>query len=615
MNFRKLGKHTCAFWAACMFAISCKGFSGVFTDDKPAAFVPGSTINLPLAGGGFQSATVIDMNGDGVADGLDLDGNGVPEILFVSLGANRAIGLDVNGDGLIDYYLIINFDGTNTIQTARTSGSAVKVTSDAQGATGFDTPGASGSAQNILTQIRNDSTAPTIAASPTGGTFTGAQSITLTCSDAVACNAIAYTTDGSTPSFSGSSATIKAGGSVSLSLSSTTTVRFITRDAKGNVSAVGTQTYSIGCVLVGGGTNCALTLSGNVSTPYGPVTGSSTAGDTDGVGNAARFNNPAAIVSDGSNIYIADTSNNKNRKIVISTGAVTTLAGPTAGCYNTCPAGDTDGSATIARFNSPTGITYFNGYLYISDQTNHKIRRIDVSNGTTNTIAGPAAGCYPSCSAGDADGTGNTARFNVPVGITTDGINLYVADYTNYKIRKIAIASNVVSTLAGPLPGTIAGGTTDATSNTARFFQPYGMTVAGNILYVAEYGNNKIRGINLSTNAVTTVLGPIPGSTTADDTDASGTASRFNRPRHIATDGTYLFIVDTNNSKLRRADLSTGVVTTLAGPAAGCYSTCPTGDSDGSGNAARFNNPMGITTDGTSIFVTDSGTAKIRKVQ
>jgi len=231
--------------ALLLFSAYCKGFSGVFTDDKPAAFMPGSVINLPTSSGGFQSATVIDMNRDGVADGLDLNGDGIPEILFITLNASRAVGLDLNGDGVIDYYLIINFDGSNTLQTARTGGSPVKVTTDASGATGFDTVGAGGSAQDILTQIRNDATTPTIGASPAGGTFAGPQSITLTCSDSVACNAIAYTTDGSTPSFSGSGNTIVVGKSAGLTVSATSTIRYITRDAKGNVSGIGQHTYTI----------------------------------------------------------------------------------------------------------------------------------------------------------------------------------------------------------------------------------------------------------------------------------------------------------------------------------------------------------------------------------
>lgn len=243
---------------ALMASISCKGFSGVFNDDKPTAFIPGSVVNLPTASGGFQSATVVDMNGDGVADGLDLDGNGIPEILYISLGAERAIGLDLNGDGVIDYYLVIYFQGNITLQTARSGGTPVKVTTDANGATGFDTSGAGGSAANILTQIRSDSTAPTIGASPAGGTFTGPQSITLTCSDSVACNAVAFTTDGTDPNFAGQTSIIVPGGKATRTLSSTTTVRYITRDAKGNVSGIGQQVYTISG---GGGGNCVLNSS------------------------------------------------------------------------------------------------------------------------------------------------------------------------------------------------------------------------------------------------------------------------------------------------------------------------------------------------------------------
>jgi hypothetical protein len=255
---RKLSQYTLICLA--ITAMQCKGFSGVFDDSKPAALMPGATVNLQDANGGVQTARVIDVNGDGVADGLDLDGNGIPEILYISLGAERAMGLDLNGDGVIDYYLIINFDGSLRLQTARTGGSEVKVTSDANGVTGFDTAGTGGSAANILTQIRNDNTPPTISASPAGGAFTGAQTITLTCSDAVACNAIAYTTDGSTPSFSGGSGVITVGGSVTLTLSVTRTLRFIARDAKGNVSAVGQETYTI---TGGGGGN--FTIGGTVS--------------------------------------------------------------------------------------------------------------------------------------------------------------------------------------------------------------------------------------------------------------------------------------------------------------------------------------------------------------
>ncbi|MBS0616607.1 MAG: chitobiase/beta-hexosaminidase C-terminal domain-containing protein [Spirochaetes bacterium] len=597
--------------------ISCKGFSGVFTGNTPAAFTPGATVNLPKAGGGFINATVISLNGS-TAAGLDLTGSGIPDILFipVSGGNGRVMGLDVNGDGVIDYYLVVNFDGSITIETARTGGATVNLTTDANGnVTGFDTPSASGSPQNIFSLIKNDTTPPTIAASLAAGSYTGAQSVTLTCSDNVACNAIAYTTDGSTPSFGPpANGTLIAGNTATLTVSATTTLKYITRDAKGNLSTVGSEVYTFGCALVGGSTNCALTISGNVTTPYGNSAGVTAPGDTDATGNAARFYGPRGITSDGTNLFVVDSGNNKIRKIVIATGVVTTLAGPAAGCYNTCPTGDLDGTGTAARFNTPIGITYANGYLYVADSNNNKIRRIDTTSGVVSTIAGPAQG---TTTVGDTDATANSARFNGPIGITTDGNSLYVADYTTYKIRKIQISTAVVTTLAGPAQGcspSCPSGDTDGASTTARFSGLAGLRLNGSTLYVADAGNNKLRAIDTNTGAVSTPIGPTQGTTTANDTDGTGNAARFRAATDMVFDGTNIFIADKNNNKWRRGSISTFAITTFAGPAAGCFPSCPNGDADGSGTSALTYWPEFLCTDGTALYATSSQ-HKIRKIQ
>jgi hypothetical protein len=93
-------------------------------------------------------------------------------------------------------------------------------------------------------------------------------------------------------------------------------------------------------------------------------------GSTDGTGTAARFNNPSGITSDGSNLYVADSGNNTVRKVVIASGVVTTLAG-TAGSY-----GSTDGTGTAARFNNPSDIITDGTNLYIADFGNNTIRKI-----------------------------------------------------------------------------------------------------------------------------------------------------------------------------------------------------------------------------------------------
>jgi hypothetical protein len=109
---------------------------------------------------------------------------------------------------------------------------------------------------------------------------------------------------------------------------------------------------------------------------------------------------------------------------------------------------------------------------------------------------------------------------------------------------------------------------------------------------------------------VTTIVGPAPGSSgVSGDTDGIGNAARFNNPSGITTDGFNLYVADTTNRKIRKINIATGMVTTIAGPAQG---STVSGDMDGIGNAARFNNPTGITTDGVSLFVTDANNNKIR---
>jgi len=127
------------------------------------------------------------------------------------------------------------------------------------------------------------------------------------------------------------------------------------------------------------------------------------------------------ITTDGTNLYVADTSNHRIRKIVIDNGTVTTLAGSSSG--------NIDATGTSASFSYPTGITTDGTNLYVSDQSNQWIRKIVISTGVVTTLAGSSWGFK--------DSTGTSASFISPWGITTDGTNLYVADDGNHRIRKI----------------------------------------------------------------------------------------------------------------------------------------------------------------------------------
>jgi serine/threonine-protein kinase len=203
--------------------------------------------------------------------------------------------------------------------------------------------------------------------------------------------------------------------------------------------------------------------------------GSGSVGSADGTGTAASFNNPQGLAVDAAdNIYVADTGNNKIRKIT-SLGVVTTFAGSGS-------AGSADGTGVAASFNAPQGVAIDNlGNVYIADTGNNKIRKITPA-GVVTTIAGSGV-------AGYFDANGTSAQFNAPIGIAVDAIsNVYVSETSNI-IRKIS-PYGVVTTLAGAAPS----GYIDAKGKNARFWGPQGLVIGtdGN-LYIADFGNALVR--------------------------------------------------------------------------------------------------------------------------
>ncbi|MGD0973603.1 MAG: hypothetical protein ABR866_05910 [Candidatus Korobacteraceae bacterium] len=146
-------------------------------------------------------------------------------------------------------------------------------------------------------------------------------------------------------------------------------------------------------------------------------TASLTGGSSDGTGAAASFNYPNGITTDGTNLYVCNTGNNTIRKIVIATGAVTTLAGTPS-----LTGGSSDGTGAAASFLGPLDLTTDGANLYVSDTGNSTIRKIVIATGAVTTLAGTAG------KIGSTDATGAAARFFFPYGITTDEINLYVCD-------------------------------------------------------------------------------------------------------------------------------------------------------------------------------------------
>jgi hypothetical protein len=228
--------------------------------------------------------------------------------------------------------------------------------------------------------------------------------------------------------------------------------------------------------------------------------------------------------------------------------------------------------------------------------------------GLNRTIKAVAFGAYRSDSAvtsatySIANVSTLAVGLNSPRGMATDGTNLYVADSGTHTIRKVIIATGTVSTFAGTvgIPGSL-----DGTGIGAQFNGPRGVATDGTNLYVTDYGNNTIRAIGISTGAVTTLAGT---AGVTGGIDGIGSAAQFNQPYGIACDGPNLYVAEQSNHTIRRIVIATRTVTTLAGTAG------VSGSLDGTGSAALFNQPAGLATDGTNLYVADASNSTIRKI-
>jgi uncharacterized protein YjdB len=332
----------------------------------------------------------------------------------------------------------------------------------------------------------------------------------------------------------------------------------------------------------------------------------------DGVGSAARLAVPAKMTSDGVNIYFID-GNCAVRKMVIASNAVSTLF---SACTHptfvdllgvTQPIYWADGlMGAAAIFGSISNLATDGVSLYVADGLNNMIRKVDLATGLVTTLAGGIVVPVPlgqTGVAGSLDGTGTAASFNNPSELTIDGRNLYVKD--NIGIRKIDLATRIVSTvpLSFPLSATIFNLTTDGTN-----------------LYWTNW--SEIIQFNLTTNVARVVAGN-PASDWS--IDGVGVNASFYYPTGMTSDGTNLYVTETfgaaprigpagtvvqDGNRVRKVNIATGAVSTVAGSGAVGALDAPIGTN------ASFASMNGITTDGVSLYVLDAGAANtIRKIQ
>jgi len=331
---------------------------------------------------------------------------------------------------------------------------------------------------------------------------------------------------------------------------------------------------------------------------------------------------PTDIAFDAAgNMYIADSRNHRVRKVDAATQTIRTVAGfgftgETGGGYR----GD-GGQAILAYLLYPEGLELDSaGNLYIADTCNNRVRKVDTA-GVITTVAGSGAfGCIPAGFGGDG-GPATSARLAFPKDVALDSAgNLYINDSYNVRIRKVDSASQVITTVAGN--GFAGFGGDGGPAIDAQLNNPRGLAAdaAGNI-YLADRRNSRIRKLDPS-GTITTVVAAnqlAPGTLGYGGDGGPAGSAQLNFPGGVALDAaSNLYIIDTHNNRIRKVD-SSGVITTVAGSGesvdCGFYTCVPSAGSGDGGPAttARLalreygTNPPGNSSGVGSIAIAPSG--------
>ncbi len=277
-------------------------------------------------------------------------------------------------------------------------------------------------------------------------------------------------------------------------------------------------------------------------------TGEQGFGGDGGAATSALLDTPTDIAVDAAgNIYIADTHNNRIRKV--SGGTITTIAGTGMAGFS----GD-GATATTSALNQPTAIAVdSHGNIYIADTMNHRIR--EIAGTTISTVAGNGDQIY----SGDG-GLATAAGLDSPNGVAVDAaFNLYIGDTHNQRVRMVTYSTGLISTLAG---NGVKGFTADGTASTAKLARPRGIAVdTAGAVYVADSDNHRIRAI--SGGQVATIAGNGEEGYTGDTGVSTGAS--LDTPSSVAVYGGSLAVADTNNQVIRTVTAS-GVNTTAGTP-------------------------------------------------
>ena len=333
---------------------------------------------------------------------------------------------------------------------------------------------------------------------------------------------------------------------------------------------------------------------------------------TDGVpATSAQLPYPAGLVlvKDGS-FYIANSVENKIRKVAANTGIITTLAGTGTAGYT----GD-GGQATLATLGKPMGLgSDSSGNIFVADNDNNAIRKVTVSTGVITTVAGNGGAGE---TADNVLATSTTVVKPTDVAVDSNG-NIFIADYGNRRIRKVTASTGMITTIAGPGAGSGVPVLPNTVAATFHLHAPTGITLdtEGNI-YVAGAKDPCVFKITTSTGLLSVVAGTGPYKVGVDGyngDDIQATAAQLSVPTKVVFDSAGdMYFTDLGNKRIRKVTKSTGIITTVAG--SDSSGTDPYSGDGGSPLLAKLLQPYGIALDAVgNIYFTDGGLGVVKKI-
>ena len=272
--------------------------------------------------------------------------------------------------------------------------------------------------------------------------------------------------------------------------------------------------------------------------------GTGEAGAADGTFDKATFHRPQGLALSGDNLYVADTENHLIRRVDLKSRTVETIAGTGEQTHDYFKTGP----ARSVALSSPWDLQLVGRVLYIAMAGPHQIWTMDLDKNEVSTFAGSGREAR-------LDGPLKEAGFAQPSGMATDGKTLYVADSESNIIRAIDIAEGTVKTLVGG--DLFEFGDVDGTGDDVRLQHPLGLITYGDKLLIADTYNHKIKELDPKSDKVTSLFG------TGKPGQSDGARPSFYEPGGLALANNKLYIADTNNHAIRVVDLKTKAVSTL----------------------------------------------------